>query len=211
MHLVMSNDFAAILSAVMAALLLLLIAEFQAGVRGNAEVARSLAEEYKDVIKESVLEFRSGTELPTTDHARVEAGVARYQALRRAAQRHVGWQYLLLMSGAGLAFGLGAVVVQMARDEKTRGDASGLTLFVLLITGASLVLVAAAFGLRFRHAYKFARLKWGYQLSDMYEISDVKAVLELQERWERSRPDGPVMHGLFSLASAHVDFRQMLR
>ncbi|MFJ5220862.1 hypothetical protein ACIP98_40140, partial [Streptomyces sp. NPDC088354] len=61
-----SNDFAAIISATMAALLLLLIAEFQAGVRNNADVARFLADEYADAIKQSFLAFRSGTPLTPT-------------------------------------------------------------------------------------------------------------------------------------------------
>ncbi|WP_405763830.1 hypothetical protein OG539_43560 [Actinacidiphila glaucinigra] len=208
--LAMSNDFAAIISATMAALLLLLIAEFQAGVRSNAAVARSLAEEYADAIKQSFLAFRSGVPLAPDDEERVERELQRYQQLRRTNQRHVVWQFPFAVAGMALVYGLARVILWAPHGEDDLSRGSSVAMTALIVTGASFVVIAAGFTARFWSAYNFAKLQTSIRLANQYQIADISELQETYRRWEKSRSDRPPLRGVLSLLTARVDMDQFL-
>ncbi|MFE7070433.1 hypothetical protein ACFU96_10135 [Streptomyces sp. NPDC057620] len=207
----MSNDFAAIIASVMAALLLLLIAEFQAGVRSNAAAARSLAEEYADVIKESFFEFCSGVPLAPDDKKRVERELGRYQELRRTAQRHVIWQYLFVGAGAALVYGLSRVIAWAPHAEADLTKGPDVANTALIVTAGSFLVLVAGFIARFANAYQFTKMRTGIRLANRFGIPDVADVQMLYRSWEEDRDDGPSLTGMLSLLTAHVDISRILR
>ncbi|MFD7631148.1 hypothetical protein ACFV7Q_34900 [Streptomyces sp. NPDC059851] len=209
--LAMSNDFAAIVSATMAALLLLLIAEFQAGVRSNASVARSLAEEYADTIRASFFEFCSGTELPPEDKKRVERELERYQRLRRVAQRHVVWQYGFVVAGCWLVFGLARVITWAPHAEADLEKGTDVALTALSAIAIGFLLLVLGFVTRFLNAYQFSTLQEGIRLAERYGIPDENDVRSLYRAWEKSRNERPSLTGLLSLATAHLDITRIFR
>ncbi|MFJ5712745.1 hypothetical protein [Streptomyces sp. NPDC093105] len=203
----MSNDFAAIISATMAALLLLLMAEFQAGVRSNAAVARALAEEYANAIQAAFFEFCSGTPLPPEDGKRVERELGRYQRLRRVARRHVAWQYGFFVAGCWLVLGLARVISWAPHEEKDLAKGTDTAVIALSATAIGFLLPVTGFVVRFLNAYQFSRLQIMTRLADRYGIPDEHDAWSLHLAWERYRDERPGLRGLLSLATAHIGGR----
>ncbi|MFF7382923.1 hypothetical protein [Streptomyces griseoluteus] len=209
-HLAMSNDFAAIISATMAALLLLLIAEFQAGVRGNAATATALTEKYGDAIRDGFFEFWSGTPLPPRDKRRVERELARYRDLRRTSQRRVGWQYLFVLAGVALVYGLARVILWAPHSEKDLTQGACVAGTALTATAVGFVLLVAGFVARFVGAYRFRELQKGIELAELYGIPDARDALALHRRWETETGGAPSLRGLPALLTAHLDIDRVL-
>ncbi|MFI8823845.1 hypothetical protein [Streptomyces sp. NPDC053431] len=207
----MSNDFAAIVSATMAALLLLLIAEFQAGVRGNAAVKRSLDAEYAHAIQASFFEFWTERPLAPDDKNRVERDLKRYQELRRTAQSHVYWQYLFLVAGVALVWAMARVLAWAPHEEAHLAKGGSVAKFALAATAFGFLVLVVGFLSRFLSAYEFAQLKAGIELADRYGIPDVADAQRLHRRWEEEMPDGPSLRGRLSLLTAHIDTVRALR
>ncbi|TGN81701.1 hypothetical protein E5083_04130 [Streptomyces bauhiniae] len=209
-HLAMSNDFAAIISATMAALLLLLIAEFQAGVRSNAAMATALAEKYADAVRDSFFEFWSGTPLVPEDKRRVDRELARYRELRRTSQRRVIWQYLFVLAGVALVYGLVRVILWAPHPEKELTTGACVAGTALLATAGSFVLIVAGFIARFVGAYRFRELQKGIELAELYGIPDARDALALHRRWEAETGGAPSLRGLPALLTAHLDLDRIL-
>ncbi|MGW1539744.1 hypothetical protein ACWCPM_05610 [Streptomyces sp. NPDC002309] len=211
----MSHDFAAIISAVMAALLVLLIAEFQAGVRNNTAVARALSEEYAAPIKESFLAHYNGTPLPSADQARVDKELSKYQQLRRSSQVNVAWQLLFLIAVAALVVALCVVLFWAAHPAPATGnikqttDGTWQAKTALWVTGSAFVILGVGFFMRYAAAYNFRRLQASIKLAKECSLTDSPSeVRRRYTEWEDTLSPRPLLSGPYAMSTAFIDPRR---
>ncbi|MEU8812557.1 hypothetical protein ACN6K5_002162 [Streptomyces violaceoruber] len=186
----MSMDYCAIIGAAIAALIILLIAELLAGVRGNVESTKFLSERFAEPIKECVLAEHGTITLTEADKDRLKKQIDRYQKLHRLVARRLHWQAWFVAALLALVSALIIVLCWAASgkpaDEGKIPENSNYALYTLVVTVASLLVLAIGYVARFKAAGELRKFQRSVERADAYGIADEAALNASYERWLRS-------------------------
>jgi hypothetical protein len=191
----MSMDYCAIITAVMAALLLLLIAEFQAGVRSNREIKRELDSQFEESIKKKIVAEHTNTPISATDLPAVSADLDRYRRLRESLTRHVVWLWIFTVLGAAMGVTLVLVLCWAGRakpsDEAQIPADSGLAIWSLAFTIVFMALLVLGFWMRHRASAHFRVLQARIDRARRFGIDDWEALARTYDRWDEGSHPHP--------------------
>ncbi|MFJ4895941.1 hypothetical protein ACIP5U_39060 [Streptomyces sp. NPDC088788] len=177
----MTQDFAAISSATMAALLLLVLTELQATSTHFRSERQRLFAEYSSEIRASFDAYYSGTALTAEESRRVE------HALKRFRIRHVSvvfgqaWRYAYALAGVVCATGLAAVLRWSALAHHPKGYTTALVALAVIAYSS----LALTLGFAGRQIFQ-ARTRTQedlISLSDALGIPDVQHAKSMYEQW----------------------------
>lgn len=221
----MSMDYCAIIISVMAALLVLLVAEYQAGVRNNREVKKSLDHQFRESIKKKILAEYTGTPIPPADLPQVSVDLRDYWKLRKSQTRHTAWLWIFMALGVTMGttiiLVLGwAALAKPSDNDKIPAD-SWLALSSLLVTVIFMILLVVGFGMRHRAARHFRVLHTRMERGREYGVDDWEALGATYERWDKfanpgwSGPFGSVILSVFpgvqAIIAMHREYRATQR
>ncbi|MFJ9099519.1 hypothetical protein ACIRJM_13670 [Streptomyces sp. NPDC102405] len=186
----MSQDFAAISSAVLAALLILCLTELQSTSAQLHEWRMKLLDEYAADIRKGFDSYWSGQALTSAERRRVNRQLNRYRHRQNWQVWDGAWRSTYRLAAMGCAVGLATVVRWSALAKPTRGYTSA-TYIVLMITFASGGLLygyVARRGMQQaveRHEYA---IKWAKAL----DVPDLKNMEALRDPWLQAEGLEPV-------------------
>ncbi|MFI5530527.1 hypothetical protein ACIA8O_18495 [Kitasatospora sp. NPDC051853] len=187
----MSNDFAAIICAVLAALLVVAALEAVNGFRDNRQRNEELLLEYAEPIRRTLLARSTGIPLPPAEQADVDKELQRFWIRKHSLQRIRMFAVLYMASSALLACGIAAAVRWAALKQPTAGYATAQ--FCLVAAGLSTVMLVAGLALRLSVDRRYRRHRLQIELSR--QLGEPNATLAHRQflDWTLEAGDGSII------------------
>ncbi|MER6977767.1 hypothetical protein [Streptomyces carpinensis] len=183
----MSQDFAAISSATMAALLILVLTELQATANQVREAREALLTEYGAAIRASFDEFFSGTPLAPDQKKRVQRELKRWRNRAETHEANIYWRGFYALAAALCVAGLVVVLRWSALEHPTKGYTTAR--FALVAMGWSATTLLAGWRARQQATANAHRQQELLKLSALLDVPDAQDAEHLYRLWARS-PDG---------------------
>ncbi|MFJ3717826.1 hypothetical protein [Streptomyces sp. NPDC090057] len=179
----MSQDYAAIITSVLGALLLVSVVEASNAFRARGDAQRKLLTMFAEELSESASALRSGTDIPEARRARVKSRVRVYIRLRKRMERvakvlNIGWTVIFIANFMTLM-----KVITWSALEKG-GTASGIAEYSWILSALIIYAMLAAFLLR---TFSMRALDgWEVRLSVADRMGTTPTRMShVMRRWER--------------------------
>ncbi|WP_329291353.1 hypothetical protein [Streptomyces pseudovenezuelae] len=186
----MSQDFAAISSAILAALLILTLTELQATSTQLHEWRTTLVSAYSTDIQASFDEYWSGTALPDAEKRRVTRHINRYRVRQTWMVWDGAWRSMYRLAAAGCLIGLAVVVRWSALAKPTRGYTSAL--YVLLVIGFAALALLYGYFMRGVMQREVQRHEYLIKWSKVLDVPDLQHMQSLRDPWLKAENLEPV-------------------
>ncbi|MFF4693276.1 hypothetical protein [Streptomyces sp. NPDC001307] len=184
----MSQDFAAISSATMAALLILVLTELQASSNQVHELRTRLVDEHGAAIKASFDAFYSGNHLPPDQKRRVERQLRRFQTRQISTVFEQFWRVSYGLAAASCFAGLVVVLRWSALAHPSKGYVTALA--ALSAIGYSSVSLIMGYFIRQSLAGAARRQQRLIALSKLLDVPDAQDAARMFQMWVMSSDGG---------------------
>ncbi|KOV51440.1 hypothetical protein ADL00_40580 [Streptomyces sp. AS58] len=185
----MSQDFAAISGATMAALLILVLTELQATSSEAHERSARLRTEYAAAIRASFDEFYSGTPMPADHKRRVERDLNRWQTRLISSVMGRFWRQAYGLAAVTLVAGLVVVLRWSALAHQPKGYHSASA--VLLAIGYSSAALMLGLYARYKHRDLTRHHEQLIALSALLDVPDAQNAASMYRVWWHSVAGAP--------------------
>ncbi|ASQ95662.1 hypothetical protein [Streptomyces sp. 11-1-2] len=182
----MTQDFAAISSATLAALLILAFTELQSGLTVSRQLKDSLYAEYVNEIRSSLDEYYSETPIPEPEKMRVERELKHFrERMVRGARVELAWKFWYGIAMAYLALGLWQAIQWSALAKQSRGYDTAFTIVLSIASGG--LQLGMGFLVRQLAIWRRRAIDFKVRLSKDLGIPDADHAQILYDGWQRAK------------------------
>ncbi|MEU4169998.1 hypothetical protein AB0F46_24345 [Streptomyces sp. NPDC026665] len=186
----MSQDFAAISSAILAALLILTLTELQATSTQLHEWRTALLSEYSRELQASFDEYWSGSALTDSEKRRIARNLNRYRVRQTWMIWDGAWRSMYRLAATGCLVGLAVVVRWSALAKHPRGYTSAL--YILIVIGFAALALLYGFVARGMMQQAVQRHEYLIKWAKVLDVPDLKHMQSLRDPWLKAESLEPV-------------------